>query len=100
MIFDIANDEWVDPDVSHEMPKWNLCAIMAPSIPSNKYFIFGGSVGSFEEGGNRSTSKYVDDTFYLEMDTLEWKNVELENEDDGKTIVKPKPREGAFMFFD
>jgi len=63
---------------------------LAPSIPSWKYFIFGGSVGSFEEGGNRTISRFVEDTFYLDIDFLEWKNVNLEPEDDGKTIEKPK----------
>jgi len=47
-------------------------------------------VGSFEEGGNRTISRFVEDTFYLDIDFLEWKNVNLEPEDDGKTIEKPK----------
>lgn len=50
---------------------------MAPSIPSWKYFIFGGSIGSFEEGGNRTTSKYVDDAQYFDVDKLDWKSVDL-----------------------
>jgi dynein heavy chain len=82
------------------MPKWNLAAILALSIPSWKYFIFGGSVGSFEEGGNRTISKFVDDIFYLDINESEWKNVNLETEEDGKTILKPKPREGAGIFYD
>lgn len=68
MIYDIEKNEWVDPEISHESPKWNFNAILAPSIPSWKYFIFGGSIGSFEEGGNRTTSRYVEDTFYLDID--------------------------------
>lgn len=62
---------------------------MAPSIPSWKYFIFGGSQGQFEDGGNRTTSRYVEDTFYLDIDVLEWKNVDLETEENGE-IVKPR----------
>jgi len=50
MIYNIDKDEWIDPELTHEIPKWNTCGIMAFSIPSWKYFIFGGSVGSFEEG--------------------------------------------------
>jgi dynein heavy chain len=73
---------------------------MAPSIPSWKYFIFGGSVGSFEEGGNRTSSRYVDDTFYLDVDEMEWRAVELENEEDGKHVLKPKPREQPAIFYD
>lgn len=78
MIYDIENNVWEDPEISHNNPKWNLCGIMAPSIPSWKYFIFGGSVGAFSEGGNRTTSKFVDDVHYLEVDTLEWNEVILD----------------------
>lgn len=70
-----------------------MAGILAFSIPSWKYFIFGGSVGNFEEGGNRTTSKYVDDIFYLDINSMEWKFVNLETEEDGKTVLKPKPRE-------
>jgi len=56
MIYDINADEWQDPEIAHEIPKWNMCGIIAPSIPTWKYFIFGGSCGSFEEGGNRTSS--------------------------------------------
>lgn len=48
---------------------------MVPSIPSYKYFIFGGSVGSFEEGGFRSSSRFVDDTYVLDVDDLKWQPV-------------------------
>jgi len=40
---------------------------MVPAIPTWKYFIFGGSVGSFEEGGNRTTSKMTNDCFVLDI---------------------------------
>jgi len=50
---------------------------MAPSIPSWKYFIFGGSVGSFEEGGNRTGSRFVDDVFYLDVEKLKWSYIDL-----------------------
>ena len=45
MIYDIEKNEYIDPEVVHESPKWNHSAVLAPSIPSWKYFIFGGSVG-------------------------------------------------------
>lgn len=72
MIFDIEKRQWIDPEISHEVPKWNLTGIMVPSIPSWKYFIFGGSVGTFEEGGNRTGSRITDDTFVLDVDTKKW----------------------------
>lgn len=100
MIYNIETNEWTDPELSHEVPKWNLAAIMAPSIPSWKYFVFGGSVGSFEEGGNRTTSKFVDDVFYLDIDSMEWRSVNLEPDDDSKKIVRPKARESPAIFYD
>lgn len=55
--------------------------MMVPSIPSWKYFIFGGSIGNFEEGGNRTSSRLVDDTYVLDVDTRKWMNVSLEVND-------------------
>jgi dynein heavy chain len=80
---------WIDPEISHETPKWNLTGIMVPSIPSWKYFIFGGSVGTFEDGGNRTGSRIVDDAFVLDVDTKKWQSVQLEQIDNKKPI-RPK----------
>jgi dynein heavy chain len=79
--------------VNHEIPKWNLGGIMAPSIPSWKYFIFGGTVGNFFEGSNRTSTKFSDDTWYLEVDKLEWVPVLLEDK------TKPKARESPACFY-
>jgi dynein heavy chain, axonemal len=65
---------------------------MAPSIPSWKYFIFGGSVGSFEEGGNRTSSKYVEETYVLDVDDMKWSPIMLELTEGLTKSVKPKPR--------
>ena len=72
MIFDIEKKTWIDPEISHESCKWNLTGIMVPSIPSWKYFIFGGSVGNFGDGENRTGSRIVDDSFVLDVDTKKW----------------------------
>lgn len=37
--------------------------MMVKAIPSNKFFVFGGSYGNFEEGGNRTSSKMSNDTY-------------------------------------
>ena len=52
--------------------------ILAPSIPSLKYFIFGGSSGNFFEGSNRTGSKYMNETWYLDIDTMNWGSVKME----------------------
>ena len=46
-----------------------MSAIIAPSIPSWKYFVFGGAAGSFYEGNNRTASKLTDDMWYLDIDS-------------------------------
>lgn len=45
---------------------------MVKAIPSWKYFIFGGSSGNFEEGGNRTMSKMGDDTYVLDINSMKW----------------------------
>jgi len=78
MIYEIEKNEWVDPEIVHNSPKWNMSAALAPSIPSWKYFIFGGSFGSFEEGGNRTYAHMSDEAHVLDIDTLQWSDLQLE----------------------
>jgi len=66
-LYDINNNVWVDPELSHEIPRWYHSAICVPAIPSWKYFVFGGSIGNFEEGGNRTTSKMTDEAYVLDI---------------------------------
>lgn len=98
MIYDINKNEWQDPEITHEIPKWNHVGVICHSIPSWKYFIFGGSKGSFEEGGERTTSKFEDSTFVIDIegikDSCDWHPVRPE------TQVFPKPRECAAIFYD
>ena len=68
---------------------------MAPSIPSWKYFIFGGSCGNFFEGSNRTASRYVKDTWYLDTDSLSWVPVKMEE----KESVGPCARESPATFY-
>lgn len=105
MIYSFEKNEWIDPEISHHNPKWNLSGIMAPSIPSWKYFIFGGSIGAFQEGGNRTTSRFVDEVFYLEVDNLEWHEVILDEsgeEDYNNELIEytPKARESPAVVYD
>jgi dynein heavy chain len=72
MVYDIKNQAWIDPELSHETPRWNHVGIMVHAIPSSKYFIFGGSVGNFEEGGNRTVSSMSDASYVLDMKSMQW----------------------------
>jgi dynein heavy chain len=84
-IYDIKNDAWIDPELSHEIPRWfhssiNVSAI--PNIPKWKYFIFGGSTGNFEEGGNRTTSKLSDDAYFLDIPDIKnmaWHTINIKD---------------------
>jgi len=69
-----------------------------PNIAKWKYFVFGGSTGNFEEGGNRTTSKMTDDSYYLDIPDIKnmtWHQIKLADENN-----RPKARENAAMFFD
>jgi len=107
MIYDIKNNTWVDPELSHETPRWGHVGLMVAAIPSWKYFIFGGQIGNFEEGGNRTVSQLSDLSYFLDIREMKWNTVNLEDLYDAKgTFVqkacdnKPKARENSAMFFD
>ena len=53
-----------------------------------------------EKGGNRTISRSVNDSFYLDVDNTEWKNVNLVAEENSKTVVAPKQREQPAIFYD
>lgn len=94
-IYDFETETWSDPEINHEISKWNMSAILAPSIPSWKYFIFGGSSGNFFEGSNRTGTKYENCLWYLDIDYLNWVPVKLEENEE----IKPLPRESAGTFY-
>jgi dynein heavy chain len=69
---------------------------MVAAIPSWKYFVFGGSIGNFEEGGNRTLSRITDDIFVLDIPdikNMKWSHIDLEG-------VTPKARENGAIFYD
>ena len=94
-IYDLDTETWEDPEVNHEIPKWNLQGCLAPSIPSWKYFIFGGCSGNFFEGSNRTGSKYNNDSWFLDIDPLEWVPIALEEDQE----IAPKARESSATFY-
>jgi len=95
-LYDINNNVWVDPELSHEIPRWYHSAIVVPAIPSWKYFVFGGSIGNFEEGGNRTTSRMTDDAYVLDIPdikNMKWYPINIVGE-------RPKARESSALFYD
>ena len=94
-IYDIKKNEWIDPEIQYDIPRWNHSGVMVFAIPSWKYFIFGGSVGTFDEGTPRTLGKLTDDLHVLDIETMKWSVVALDAEDN-----KPKARESSAMFYD
>jgi dynein heavy chain len=90
-IYDLENESWEDPEITHEISKWNVNGCLAPSIPSWKYFIFGGSSGSFFEGSNRTGSKYNNDTWFLDVDYMSWAPVKMEENEDKLPLARESP---------
>ena len=90
--FDLDSKMWTDPDIYNEIPRWNHSAIMVEAIPSWKYFIFGGETGEFPEGGPRNFGTCVNTACYLDIETMHWTTMQIENEDSDNPIV-PSPRE-------
>jgi dynein heavy chain len=98
MVYNIAANSWEDPEISHDIPRWNLSGVIVPAIPSWKFFMFGGSTGNFpeDEKRNRTLSKMSNDCFVLDMKSLKWQTLELEDEKQ----EKPRTRENSAMIYD
>jgi|JI61114C2RNA_FD_contig_81_1229267_length_6850_multi_3_in_0_out_0_2 hypothetical protein len=50
--------------------------------------MFGGSSGSFFEGSNRTGSKYVNDTWFLDLDYMNWVPVKMEENEDKVPLAR------------
>ena len=98
--YNLDTNEWYDPDIYNDLPRWNHCGIMVEAIPSWKYFIFGGETGEFPEGGPRNFGSFTNTACFLDIDSLRWSTIFLEdNSDDGKPLI-PSAREYAAMSYD
>jgi dynein heavy chain len=94
ILFDLDTQEWSDPDIYNDVPRWNHSAIMIYAIPSWKYFIFGGESGEFPEGGPRNFGKCTNSACYLDIETMHWTTMVMEDLDaNGKALIMPPARE-------
>jgi len=94
--FHLVNHNWINPDLSHEIPRWYHSSICVPAIPSWKFFVFGGSTGQFAEGENRTLSRLNDEIFYLDVPDLKglkWNSIPIKGN-------SPKGRENGAIFWD
>ena len=100
LIFNTETEEWTDPDIYHEQPRWNHCAAMVEAIPSWKYFIFGGETGEFPEGGPRQFGGYINSTGVLDIETMMWTSITTEDAVGLQKPFLPKAREYGAMIYD
>ena len=94
-IYDIKGNKWIDAEISHEVPRWNHSSVMVKAIPSWKFFVFGGSVGSFVEGHARNLGKFSDDLYFFDIQNKKWATIPLADPQN-----RPKARESGTMFYD
>jgi len=78
-MFNTETLEWTDPELFHGEPRRNHAAIFVEAIPSNKYFIFGGSCAEFEEGQHRHLGEYSSEMLCIDINTMTFSSVHLED---------------------
>ncbi|OMJ82808.1 hypothetical protein SteCoe_16405 [Stentor coeruleus] len=104
-LFDTNSNEWKDIELTYGMPRWNMSAIFVEAIPSNKFFVFGGSIGEFDEGSQRNLGKLTNDIFVLDINSMSFEVDSVKIMEELTSMpeeekVLPKPREHAALIFD
>lgn len=95
--FDLAKNEWFEPDINYGIPRWNHCATLVPAIPTWKFFVFGGEQLEYNEGAPRRFGDYTNSSTYLDMGTIAWTTYASDPE---VFSNMPTPREYASMSYD
>ena len=103
--FDSETNEWKDIELAYGTSRWNMSAIFVEAIPSNKFFIFGGSIGDFDEGSQRNLGKLTNDIFVLDINTMSFEVDSSKIAEELNSIPEeekqlPKAREHATLIFD
>ena len=96
--FDTTTNEWHDLELWYGIPRWNMSAVYVEAIPSDKFFIFGGSVGEFDEGAQRNLGTMTNEIFVLDKNSMKIHAVEPEEEEGNGHL--PDPREFGSMIFE
>jgi dynein heavy chain len=96
-IFDLIKNEWSDPDIYNEIPRWNHSSALVEAIPTWKFFVFGGECAEYNEGTARSFGAFVNSTAVYDLGTKKWNTI-ASNPETYTNI--PPPREYAAMAFD
>lgn len=104
-MFESETNEWRDIELTYDMCRWNMSSIFVEAIPSNKFFIFGGSVGEFDEGAQRNLGKLTSDIIVLDINSMTFETDSVKIREELNSIPEeekdiPKAREHAALIFD
>jgi len=58
LILDTEKQEWLEIEATSNLAKWNHCSAMVEAIPHWRFFVFGGSETSYQEGEKRAPGKF------------------------------------------
>ena len=99
-LFNMTTRGWTIPDIFNETPRWNFTAVMVEAIPSWKYYVFGGEIGDFPDGGQRRFGNTVNSSCVLDIDTMSWMTIRTEDDDKEEGPFLPHSREYSSMIYD
>jgi len=94
-IYKIDENEWIDPEFDYDIPRWNHAAHMYQHPPMWKYFVFGGSTGTFDESEPRTLGSFTDTLHVFDVSQDQWTGVvaPLEIGEKAGPLAKPvKPQ--------
>jgi len=99
-IYKIEENEWIDPEFDYDIPRWNHAAHMYKHPPSWKYFVFGGSTGTFDESEPRTLGSFTDTLHVFDVSKDQWVGsvAPLELGEDAGPLsqpVKPQARDSC-----
>ena len=73
---------------------------MVEAIPSWRYFIFGGEIGDFPDEGPRRIGNTVNSSCVLDINTMSWMTIRMEDDDKDEGPFLPPSREYSSMIYD
>lgn len=92
--FDLNEKQWNTFGIDNDLPcRWNHCAVDVESLPSWKYFIFGGSTGIPDDNKPRERGEVNNDVIYVDIGKEETFKISLDSDE------LPPPREDSAMIF-
>lgn len=67
-IYSTEKNLWIEVNLHLDTPRWNHMSVLVQALPRWKLFIFGGSVGYFEEGCIRNFGQLSNDILCITLE--------------------------------